>query len=228
MPYRTKTHSWTVSLIHRLLLGKILIYLLIIQAVELSAKPTVMQQLLKICIIMQKRFIVVLNSRFVQVTNASTEIDLESVKNKSMPYRTKTHSWTVSLIHRLLLGKILIYLLIIQAVELSAKPTVMQQLLKICIIMQKRFIVVLNSRFVQVTNASTEIDLESVKNKSMPYRTKTHSWTVSLIHRLLLGKIPKYLLIIQAVELSAKPIVMQQFLKCIIIGLLRKNVSQWC
>ena len=35
----------------------------------------------------------------------------------------------------------------------------------------------------------------------MPYRTKTHSWTVSLIHRLLLGKIPKYLLIIQAVEL---------------------------
>ena len=177
---------------------------------------------------MQKRFIVVLNSRFVQVTNASTEIDLESVKNKSMPYRTKSHSWTVSLIHRLLLGKIPIYLLIIQAVELSAKPTVMQQFLKICIIMQKRFIVVLNSRFVQVTNASTEIDLESVKNKSMPYRTKTHSWTVSLIHRLLLGKIPKYLLIIQAVELSAKPIVMQQFLKCIIIGLLRKNVSQWC
>ena len=46
-----------------------------------------------------------------------------------------------------------------------------------------------------------EIDLASVKNKSMPYRTKTHSWTVSLIHRLLLGKIPKYLLIIQAVEL---------------------------
>ena len=228
MPYRTKTHSWTVSLIHRLLLGKIPIYLLIIQAVELSAKPTVMQQFLKICIIMQKRFIVVLNSRFVQVTNASTEIDLESVKNKSMPYRTKTHSWTVSLIHRLLLGKIPIYLLIIQAVELSAKPTVMQQFLKICIIMQKRFIVVLNSRFVQVTNASTEIDLESVKNKSMPYRTKTHSWTVSLIHRLLLGKIPKYLLIIQAVELSAKPIVMQQFLKCMIIGLLRKNVSQWC
>ena len=35
----------------------------------------------------------------------------------------------------------------------------------------------------------------------MPYRTITHSWTVSLIHRLLLGKIPKYLLIIQAVEL---------------------------
>ena len=35
----------------------------------------------------------------------------------------------------------------------------------------------------------------------MPYRTKTHSWTVSVIHRLLLGKIPKYLLIIQAVEL---------------------------
>ena len=35
----------------------------------------------------------------------------------------------------------------------------------------------------------------------MPYRTKTHSWTVSLIHRLLLGKIPKYLLTIQAVEL---------------------------
>ena len=34
----------------------------------------------------------------------------------------------------------------------------------------------------------------------MPYRTKTHSW-ISLIHRLLLGKIPKYLLIIQAVEL---------------------------
>ena len=43
--------------------------------------------------------------------------------------------------------------------------------------------------------------MASVKNKSMPYRTKTHSWTVSLIHRLLLGKIPKYLLIIQAVEL---------------------------
>ena len=77
----------------------------------------------------------------------------------------------------------------------------MQQFLKICIIMQKRFIVVLNSRFVEVINASTEIDLASVKNKSMPYRTKTHSWTVSLIHRLLLGKIPKYLLIIQAVEL---------------------------
>ena len=35
----------------------------------------------------------------------------------------------------------------------------------------------------------------------MPYRTKTHSWTVSLIHRLLLGKFLKYLLIIQAVEL---------------------------
>ena len=46
----------------------------------------------------------------------------------------------------------------------------------------------------------TEFDLASVKNKSMPYRTKTHSW-ISLIHRLLLGKIPKYLLIIQAVEL---------------------------
>ena len=43
--------------------------------------------------------------------------------------------------------------------------------------------------------------MASVKNKSMPYRTKTHSWTVSLIHRLLFGKIPKYLLIIQAVEL---------------------------
>ena len=43
--------------------------------------------------------------------------------------------------------------------------------------------------------------MASVKNKSMPYRTKTHSWTVSLIHRLLLGKITKYLLIIQAVEL---------------------------
>ena len=54
---------------------------------------------------------------------------------------------------------------------------------------------------VKATNAGTEIDLASVKNKSMPYRTKTHSWTVSLIHRLLLGKIPKYLLIIQAVEL---------------------------
>ena len=47
----------------------------------------------------------------------------------------------------------------------------------------------------------TEFDLASVKNKSMPYRTKTHSWTVSLIHRLLLGKFLKYLLIIQAVEL---------------------------
>ena len=46
----------------------------------------------------------------------------------------------------------------------------------------------------------TEFDLASVKNKSMPYRTKTHSWTVSLIHRLLLGKFLKHLLIIQAVE----------------------------
>ena len=54
---------------------------------------------------------------------------------------------------------------------------------------------------VKVTYAGTEIDLASVKNKSMPYRTKTHSWTVSLIHRLLLGKFLKYLLIIQAVEL---------------------------
>ena len=137
---------------------------------------------------------------------------MAGVKNKSMPYRTKTHSWTVSLIHvyQLLLGKIPKYLLIIQVVELSAKPTMMQQFLKICIIIQKRFIVVLNSRFVEVINASTEIDLASVKNKSMPYRAKTHSWTVSLIHlyQLLLGKIPKHLLIIQAVELSAKPIVM--------------------
>ena len=144
-----------------------------------------------------------------------------------MPYRTKTHSW-IFLIHvyQLLLGKIPKYLLIIQAVESSAKPTMMQQFLKICIIMQKRFIVVLNSRFVEVINASTEIDLASVKNKSMPYRAKTHSW-ISLIHlyQLLLGKIPKHLLIIQAVELSAKPTVMQQFLKCIIIGLLCKNFS---
>ena len=69
MPYGTKTHSW-ISLIHRLLLGKIPKYLLIIQTVELSTKPTVMQQFLK-CIIMtslQKRFIVVLNSIFVEVT----------------------------------------------------------------------------------------------------------------------------------------------------------------
>ena len=29
----------------------------------------------------------------VKATNAGTEIDLASVKNKSMPYRTKTHSW---------------------------------------------------------------------------------------------------------------------------------------
>ena len=103
-----------------------------------------------------------------KVTNASTEIDLASVKNKSMPYRTKTHSW-IFLIHvyQLLLGKIPKYLLIIQAVELSAKLTVMQQCLKICIIMQKHFVVVLNSRFVEVTNASTEIDLASVKNKSI-------------------------------------------------------------
>ena len=50
----------------------------------------------------------------------------------------------------------------------------------------------------------------------MPQRTKTHSW-ISLIHRLLLGKFPKYLLIIHTVELSAKPTVMQQFLKCIIL-----------
>ena len=42
----------------------------------------------------------------------------------------------------------------------------------------------------------TEFNLASVKNKSMPYTTKIHSWTVSLIHRLLLGKIPKHLLII--------------------------------
>ena len=70
MLYRTKTHSW-ISLIHvyQLLLGKIPKYLLIIQAVELSAKATVMQQFLTICIIMQKRFIVVLNSRFVEVTH---------------------------------------------------------------------------------------------------------------------------------------------------------------
>ena len=53
---------------------------------------------------------------------------------------------------------------------------------------------------VKAANAGTEIDLASVKNKSMPYRTKTHS-LIYLIHRLLLGKIPKYLLIIQAVEL---------------------------
>ena len=71
MPYRTKTHSW-IFLIHvyQLLLGKIPKYLLIIQAVELSAKPTVMQQFLK-CIIMtskQNRFIVVLNSIFAEVT----------------------------------------------------------------------------------------------------------------------------------------------------------------
>ena len=42
--------------------------------------------------------------------------------------------------------------------------------------------------------------MASVKNKSVPYRTKTHSW-IYLIHRLLLGKFLKYLLIIQAVEL---------------------------
>ena len=35
----------------------------------------------------------------------------------------------------------------------------------------------------------------------MPYRTITPSWTVYLIHRLLLGKFLKYLLIIQACEL---------------------------
>ena len=46
--------------------------------------------------------------------------------------------------------------------------------------------------------------MASVKNKSMPYRTKTHSWTVSLIHRLLLGKIPKYLLITVFIRLSAQ------------------------
>ena len=51
------------------------------------------------------------------------------------------------------------------------------------------------------TNAGTEIDLARVRNKSMPYKTKTHSCIVSLINRLLLGKFPKYLLIIQAVEL---------------------------
>ena len=44
---------------------------------------------------------------------------------------------------------------------------------------------------VKATNAGTEIDLAN---------TKTHSW-ISLIHPLLFGKFPKYLLIIQAVEL---------------------------
>ena len=42
---------------------------------------------------------------------------LASVKKKSMPYRTKTHPW-IYLIHPLLIGKFLKYLLITQAVEL--------------------------------------------------------------------------------------------------------------
>ena len=87
-------------------------------------------------------------------TNASTEIDLARVRNKSMPYRTKTHSWTVSLIHRLLLGKIPKYLLIIQAVELicqTNRDAAVFEMHHNRTSLQKRFIVVLNSIFVGVT-----------------------------------------------------------------------------
>ena len=73
MPHRTKSHSW-ISLIHayQLLVRKIPKYLLIIQAVELicqtSSDAAVFGNASQLMTSMQKRIIVVLNSRFVEVT----------------------------------------------------------------------------------------------------------------------------------------------------------------